>query len=247
MSNSLLYLAIVAVWAVVLVPMLLRRDAAAAGRRLRLTRRPGELGAHDADYRADDLEDADEHGHDAEPVDTAPGDREMDLAPTTGGYADTPRHGLGRAGLDAYRDARVEADGPPGGPPPETSAPRPVRAGRAAIIARRRRRTTGLAGLLVATLSAVCLGLGPWWTLLPPVLLLAGHLTLLRAAVRMDAERHRATLRRRRAAERHAEEHGSTTPAHTTEDPSAEIIDITAARQEPYDQYADAHLRAVGD
>lgn len=275
MSNSLLYLAIVAVWGVVLVPMLLRRDAAAGGRRLRLTRRPGELGAHDvddrADERADDFEDADEHGHDGEPADdlgSVPGSAQDDheIAPGRGGYADVSRYGPGRAGAEAY----PEAGGPPGGDArQEAPAPRPVRPGRAAIIARRRRRTTGLTGLLLATVVAVSAGLGAWWTIVPPLLLLAGHLTLLRAAVRMDTERRRALARRRREAERRDADRldtgrsdtarsdagrsdtGRTVPepsARPGEDPdSADIIDITAARQEPYDQYADAHLRAVGD
>ncbi|MQA97625.1 MAG: hypothetical protein GEV11_24490 [Streptosporangiales bacterium] len=263
MSNSLLYLAIVAVWAVVLVPMLLRRDAAAAGgRRLRPTRRrPDELGAHDAD----DFDAADETGHEHpghpdheagvayDDLDAYRGprydgpardDHETETAGHhAGGHADEPRHTRGRAGVEAY----PETEEHPGGDERERReppAPRPVRAGRAAIIARRRRRTTGLAGLLIATATAVTLGLGPWWTMVPPILLLTGHLSLLRAAVRMDAERRRAAaLRRRRDAGRRAAEG----PVRTGEDPSAEIIDITAARQEPYDQYADAHLRAVGD
>ncbi|MGV2386150.1 MAG UNVERIFIED_CONTAM: hypothetical protein LOD86_12915, partial [Thermobifida fusca] len=129
MSSSPLYLAIVAVWILVLVPMLLRRDAAD----------PDAEGLR-RDLVDEELSEA--SGGEGEAED------EEDTEP------------------DAEHAARAE-------PPPV--APRPYRVSRARIIARRRRRTAALALLLVGTGIAVAAGLGPWWVLVPPVLLMAGH------------------------------------------------------------------------
>ncbi|GLZ04827.1 hypothetical protein Acsp03_22930 [Actinomadura sp. NBRC 104412] len=163
MSSAVLYLAIVAVWAVVLVPMWLHRD----GSRL-LTKRTPEEGEEPT-------------------ADPSP-------APAP---APTPRR----------------------------------RQSRAAIIARRRRRTAGLTLLLATTIGVVVPGLAPWWITLPPVALLAGHLALLRVAVRMDA----ASRHQRRARAREARR----------EEPQAEIIEL-AAPTEVFDQYADDR-HAVGE
>ncbi|SEG92170.1 hypothetical protein SAMN04489712_13245 [Thermomonospora echinospora] len=190
MSSTLLYLAIVAVWAVVLVPMWLRRDNDGFSRLLsKRSGSPEEL----------DLEE-----------DPALDDRE----PT------------------AY-DEPVEA--PPTPPPPPRR-----RSSRAAVIARRRRRTFGLTLLLLASVTVVATGLAPWWAALPSVLLLAGHLSLLRVAAAMDTARRQAEAQARAAARRAARE------AERPERPAkAEIIELVLP-DEVFDQYADDR-RAVGD
>ncbi|MBE3001190.1 hypothetical protein IDM40_21200 [Nocardiopsis sp. HNM0947] len=126
--------------------------------------------------------------------------------------------------------------------PEEPAVPREPRA---RVIARRRRRTSGLVLLNIGTIAAVSFGLGPWWVLTPPVLLLAGHVALLREAAKADAERREAVRRaRRRAAlraEREAEER------RRDAEREAEVIAFRERRSQVYDQYADARLRAAGD
>ncbi|MWA05843.1 hypothetical protein F8568_036910 [Actinomadura sp. LD22] len=179
MSSAVLYLAIVAVWAIVLVPMWLRRDTETTGITRLLHKRADEL---------DDEED--------EPQDT-----------------DEPQ-----------------------------AAPRPRRpVTRAAVIARRRRRTSGLAALLVTAVALVASGLLPWWATLPPALLLAGHLSLLRVAVGMDAARRRAAAEARAAARARAIE---ARRAEQDTEP-AEVIELVT-QEEVFDQYADDR-RAVGE
>ncbi|MBT2212886.1 MULTISPECIES: hypothetical protein [Actinomadura] len=182
MSSAVLYLAIVAVWAVVLVPMWLRRDTEAGITRLLHKR-------------------AEEPTADTTPPDT------LEEAPEP--------------------------------PQPEHGA-RPARPGRAAVIARRRRRTAGLSLLAMTTIVLTATGVAPWWAVLPPVALLAGHLALLRVAVGMDAARAQAAAEARAKA-RQAEQ--PTEPAETAE--PAEVIELVPA-DEVFDQYADDR-RAVGE
>jgi hypothetical protein len=137
----------------------------------------------------------------------------------------------------------------------ETAEPlapaRRSRVSRGAVIARRRRRTLGLSLLTLTAIIATAVQVAPWWFMIPPALLLTGHLSLLRVAVSMDharrQQRRRAAAIRaaqlRRAQEEHeAEEAGEAEEAAR----SAEVIELPAwAREEVYDQYTD--LRAVGD
>ncbi|MFI0351403.1 hypothetical protein [Actinomadura sp. 9N407] len=178
MSSAVLYLAIVAVWAVVLVPMWLRRD--------------GESNISRLLHKREDLDE--ETTEDPEPLETP------EVLET-----------------------------------PETRPQR--RSGRAAVIARRRRRTSGLSLLLATTLGLIAGGVAPWWITLPPILLLAGHLALLRVAVGVDIARrqdHAARAAARRA-------------RPVPEEPKAEIIElVTPADEEVFDQYADDR-RAVGE
>jgi hypothetical protein len=193
-SSAVLYLAIVVVWAIVLVPMWLRRDTENAG----ITRLLHK--------RADELD----------------GDEE---APETTG---------------APQDAEAPEEPQEAGEPQD--APRPRRpVTRAAVIARRRRRTSGLTALLVTAVALVASGLLPWWAALPPTLLLAGHLTLLRVAVGMD------TVRRRTAAEARAAARARAAEARRAEQDTepAEVIELVAP-EEVFDQYADDR-RAVGE
>ncbi|MBW8481698.1 divisome protein SepX/GlpR [Actinomadura parmotrematis] len=199
MSSAVLYLAIVAVWAIVLVPMWLRRDTEATGVSRFLHKR----------------------GDEALPEESAALDDEPEQEPE--------------------QDATTTAM-----PPPAPRRPR-----RATVIARRRRRTAGLTLLLLTSLALVPTDLAPWWITVPPVLLLAGHLALLRVAVGMDAANHRAAAEAARAAReaRAAAAAAAARAAEETPDPAdhAEIIELTAlAEEEVFDQYA-ADRRAVGE
>jgi hypothetical protein len=179
-SSAVLYLAIVAVWAIVLVPMWLRRDTEATG----ITRLLHK--------RADEVEDDEE-----------------------------------------------EPEEPEEAPP----ARRPVT--RATVIARRRRRTSGLTALLVTAVAVVASGLLPWWATLPPGLLLAGHLALLRVAVGMDAVRHRALAEARAAARVAARARAAEGRRAEQAAEPAEVIELITL-EEVFDQYADDR-RAVGE
>ncbi|WP_026123906.1 divisome protein SepX/GlpR [Nocardiopsis chromatogenes] len=258
MNSSALYLAIVVVWLIVLVPMLMRRDGA-----------DPEPGAEPDTDRDADRESGRDTGRHAEadeahaPEGSADDDPDSTLVLSYDEYVPGPRAGAGgRAdgahgapvGREGVRDDGADPREPEEEPEPAPVEERrraPVRRGaaprvrqtRARVIARRRRRTLALCTLLAATGAAVGMDLGPWWVLVPPVLLLAGHLVLLREAAKADAERRAAAedLRRRRAAARRRAE--AARAART-----AEVIDMPAPReQEVYDQYADAHQRAVGD
>ncbi|MCO5992868.1 divisome protein SepX/GlpR [Actinoallomurus rhizosphaericola] len=122
------------------------------------------------------------------------------------------------------------------------------RASRAAVIARRRRRTVGLILLQLTAVAVVVAGVTPWWFTVPPAVLLVGHLTLLRSAVRMDAERRARHLARMRAieADRRARAEEEARLAREAAQRSAEIISMPERPEEQvYDQYTDQ--RAVGD
>ncbi|CAM4130090.1 hypothetical protein GCM10009799_44180 [Nocardiopsis rhodophaea] len=220
MSSSPLYLAIVVVWLIVLVPMLMRRDAAepfiGTGRRADDADEDGPEGSVDEGVDEDSVDD---------PLDDPDSQRTQVLrydGGDVGGAADPRR------------------SGPRPRPRPLASTP-----GRARVIARRRRRTTGLTTLFVATAIAVAAGLGPWWVLAPPALLLAGHMVLLREAAKADAERRAAEYREHRRREalraRRAREQAE------REAEIVELADLASRRDQVYDQYADAHLRAAGD
>ena len=198
MGSSPLYLAIVVVWLIVLVPMLLRKDAVDA--------------VLDEPQRGDEDSGAEADAEDA------------DAERTDGG---------GSASAGAYVAEPA---------PPFTA---PVRERRSRVIARRRRRTTVLVLLTVGTAIAVAFGLGPWWVTAPPVLLLSGHLVLLREAAKADAEHREAALRARRRAASQARRRAEQQEREAERE--AEIIALRDRRNQVYDQYADARLRAAGD
>ncbi|GAA3424645.1 hypothetical protein GCM10018953_18280 [Streptosporangium nondiastaticum] len=114
---------------------------------------------------------------------------------------------------------------------------------RAAQVAKRRRLTLWCVLLLLASVVTAATGVIPWWGITPSVVLLAGYLMVLRTAVRVDAERRRAAAlaraERARRARRRAE--------LEVRRPVAEVIDLTALRDELFDQYAETPRRAVGD
>jgi hypothetical protein len=133
-----------------------------------------------------------------------------------------------------------------------------------------------LAVLVAGAAVIAAARLAAWWVVVPPSAMLAGYLGLLREASRADAERdraehaaaehaaavraHSARLEARRAADVQAASEQATgtsewaagtsgqPPAVPRPAATAEVLDISAdVDEEPYDQYADAELRAVGD
>jgi hypothetical protein len=149
---------------------------------------------------------------------------------------------------------------------PAAPPPLPRSAERARVLRARRRTLTLLTLLCVAAFGGAALRITHWWLVIPPVGMLAFYVMLLRAAVYADTENaaRRAAAQARAAAtaarqaraaearERERERVAAAAAARAPE-PDAEVIDIgqraaqAAAKDEPYDQYADGTARAIGD
>ena len=209
LSSAILYLAIVAIWAIVLVPRWLRPPQAS-----------GTLESNLSEpVAASPLEDLAEAEEDA-------------------------------GGGEALPDA--------GAPAADGSRARPPAAERRARMMQARRRmlvtltvlTVGAAGIAVAHLAAP-------WVVIPPAVMLAGFVLLLRTAARIDTERAFEAAWRRDGrtgagpadssqAVVAGEQAGGPSPQAGA--PSAQIIDISGrVGDQLYDQYADAEVRAIGD
>jgi len=205
LSSAILYLAIVAIWAIVLVPRWLRPPQAS-----------GTLESNLAEPVAasplEDLAEAEEDPIGGESV------------PTPGAQA-----GGGRA--------------------------RPAAAGRRERVLQARRRM--LVTLTAVTAGAVAIAvahLAASWVVIPPTVMLAGFVLLLREAARIDTERAWEAAwrhgRRTGAAAAGEPERQQAGPAGSDQAgvASAQIIDLSARiGDQLYDQYADAEVRAVGD
>lgn len=232
MKSVFLYVAIVAVWGAVLVPMWLRRDADNTrsgiwllGRRLTVDE---DIAVAERSATGGDIEStppASQTESDAEVRAEPQHERGDDSVPEP-----EPAGYLGDAHHRRPRGRRTRSRG--------------------AVMARRRRRTLGFGCLLAASIVTVIAGVGRWWFVLPPTGLFVGHLALLRAAAQMDAARRaerRAVIEAARAeASPYVAEAVRPEPEPVSD---AEVIDLTEQRstREVYDQYVDAGLRAVGD
>jgi hypothetical protein len=213
MSSAVLYLAIVAVWGIVLVPMWLRRDGDGIGRLLHRRQEAAEGAVVDEDEDDVAFEEPGEAEYTPVPVPASPASLVEPVAP---------------ARVESVRRRRVT---------------------RGAVIARRRRRTLGLSLLTLTAVAVTATQVAPWWFVVPPVVLLGGHLSLLRVAVSMDQAR-RTELRRahaiRAAQARHLRAEREAEEAAAAATRTAEVIELPSWQQEEvYDQYTD--LRAVGD
>lgn len=132
MSSAILYLAIVAIWACVLIPRWLRRDSARGAPVPAPAPVVPSLSATDEDVPLDD--------------------------------ADEPAA------------------------PPRAPEPLSPQESRRRMLAARRRLLLMLIGLEIAALSLAALGLAAVWVVVPPTVMLAGYLLLLREAGKADAE-----------------------------------------------------------
>jgi hypothetical protein len=216
LSSAILYLAIVAIWAIVLVPRWLRPPQASGTLESNL----------------------------AEPVAASPLEDLAEAEEDPGGGESVP---------------------PPSAQPDGGGRARPAAAGRRERVLQARRRmlvtltaiTAGAATIAVAHLAAS-------WVVIPPAVMLAGFVLLLRETARIDTERAwEAAWRHGRrtgadAAAAGGPERQQAGPAGSAQAgvvaspqagvPSAQIIDLSARiGDQLYDQYADAEVRAVGD
>jgi hypothetical protein len=185
MSSAILYLAIVAIWACVLIPRWLRRDSArsaAAPATTETSITAGSPGAAEPEAAAEDELD-----------DEADVDDQDVPAPLTG-----PEHAA---------DARRR------------------------MLAARRRLLLMLIGLEIAAIVLALVGLAAVWVVVPPTIMLAGYLLLLREAAQADAEHaqraaERARVRRQERAGAPPLAQQRDTPAEAT---SAEDVAAAAA------------------
>jgi len=247
LSSAILYVAIVAIWAGVLIPRWLRRDSAASER------------------YSEDLTTA-ETEVEAEP---APPPRRRDVTPPARREEPTAPRAPARpevrpeAGSEARREVKSEARPevrsearpevraePPGDGPRDREHTK--------VLAARRRLLYMLLVLAIGSGALAVTKMAAWWVMVPPTIMLLGYLGLLREAAKADAERRELARTRATAVAAVAaavaarrEAAPAPVPAPAPPAPDAEVIDISASLtsggQEFFDQYADAKLRAVGD
>jgi hypothetical protein len=161
-------------------------------------------------------------------------------APPHAGHVPHPGHVSHGAPADGWQQPYLPAAAP--GPSPH-------------VVQARRRTLTMVLLITVAVMGSAFIGLTPWWTAVPPFLMLGTYLLLLREAAHADAEQAhswaeaqavRVARRAELARERARQAHIASQPQ-----PTAEIITLSTlaspADDQPYDQYADAEIRAVGD
>lgn len=246
MSSAILYVAIVAIWACVLIPRWLRRDSARGAGNTADTQVPGDVVrgdvvvAEDADdetFRADVR---------AEVRAEVTVEAEAEPAP---GEVPAP---------DAERRVRPPL-------PPEESRRR--------MLAARRRLLGMLIVLEMAAIALAVLKFAALWVLIPPSIMLVGYMLLLREAAHADAERAeraqreeeaaRARLRaQERARERAAQRAAAAPPAPAVpvtpaappapaaryEDAGRDFAPGLAGKYTTSnDEYSPERLRAVGD
>jgi hypothetical protein len=248
-SDSILYLAIVAIWAGFLIPAWVRRPHHAK-----------------SEYETESAN-LDEFGADR-PADTSfdrPAEQPEVVRSDLTVESDTEVHvtvnqGNSEYGNDVhmhnYDDAEYDSDEAPLMERP-VAEPRPPQTtqSRQQMMRARRRMLTILTALTFITFLFVLSGLVQWWICVPPLGMLVLYVALLREIAMADAEL---------AAKRQAWEarQAQAQAAHTAwqrshqawlaevAEPTAEIIDISSRvvdNDQLYDQYADAAVRAVGD
>ena len=280
MSSAILYLAIVAIWACVLVPRWLRRSHAAPSEEGVLAEQ--DQAGQPEGSGSEGLADAPDPATQREQGPAAYGDPvawEDPAAPAApegsvaasysvtaeysvtatfsaeatssgapvghgghGGHGDGGGHGAHGGEVAGRRHSPVPMRPP--GPAPH-------------IVQARRRTLTLLITITIAAMGSAFVGLTPWWTSIPPFVMLGVYLLLLHEAAHADAENarswseaHARATRAARAAQL-ARERARQAQVAPSPQPTAEIIDISAraaqAGDQLYDQYADAEIRAVGD
>lgn len=259
MSSAILYLAIVAIWAGVLMPRWLQtpHDSRTVAENHFESVDPNEA----VIWAEHDEDDSDEDFHDRRAA------------------ADPEAGQTGRRERRTRVEPRRERARPVPDEPGERAAAWFVAADRRARVLQARRRmfaalivlTSGAVGIAVAHMAAP-------WVVIPPAAMLVVFMLLLHEAARTDAERAwpgtAQTSEGMGRAAAHAEadvpaaqaEHGvpgtrpddgthdagirttRTEPGVSAPDPAAEIIDISGRLGDQlYDQYTDAAARAVGD
>ena len=275
MSSAILYFAIVAIWAGVLMPKWLRPSrshrhrtdgdqpaetvtefAQPAPEAMVAEREPDRPSRPDrrerAEWRAGRRDEVPGGHPEADRRETER--READRREAE--RLEAGRREAERRETDRREAERREAERPAAWSPEEAAE-------RRANIRRARRRMLGTLILLTAGAVAIAVThIAAWWVIVPPGALLGGFLLLLRETARSDAERARrhADLTTQRPRTERESRAVPAAPAVAGPDRvevvaevvetefSAKIIDISArVTDQLYDQYTDAAERAVGD
>ena len=161
MSSAILYVAIVAIWACVLIPRWLHRG-------------PATVVNESADHSSERVVPSPQHSPSADAE-----------AEETGEPAALEEPELERG------EERGEAFSA-GGIPPRDSRPREPLSreeSRRKMLAARRRLLLTMLALEAAGVALTLLHLAAWWVLVPPTIMLAGYVLLLREAAHADRER----------------------------------------------------------
>lgn len=253
MNSTVLYLAIVAIWAGFLIPAWVRRPHAKAGSG---TEADGETdGSADA-QGADPLSSEDSRVVEFDEDVTVEADIHVEITRHNQEYRDdVPSYAAesgSRPGASDDQGYGGEADDADFQRP----AARPSQS-REQMLRARRRMLTILVTMTLVTGGFSVTGLVAWWICVPPAAMLLLYALLLREIAMADAEmarkRHewmigqeqqhaRAARARARAQEQER------AAAMAAADSGAQIIDISGrVGDQLYDQYADAAVRAVGD
>jgi hypothetical protein len=266
-SSAILFLAIVVIWACVLIPRWLRRDSAR-----------GASGASD-----EALPSAGD-GVAGDAVSDEPGFGDgVPSVPGAAVRADAAVGGRAKARPEAAEhreDAAAEPlrDAPPPPPPPPPPPRLTPEEARRRVLAARRRLLGMLLALEIAAIALAMFGLAALWVAIPPSVMLGGYLLLLREAAHADAEQAareeeaaRARAQRTRARARAAQRSTAAlaapvavaAPAYEDAGPGRDFAPGLAGKYttsnaevaenpEPagdgyYEQYTENRLRAVGD
>jgi hypothetical protein len=248
LSSAILYLAIVVIWASILVPRWVRRTHL-------VVREPPKP----ADLDEDLTSEVPDSGIDAAAAMISDRLAEVpqrmatsflrslrDSSGSSTGSTDPPVSATYQSVAYqsvAYRSAAYRSAAG-GGQPPVLVRPQ---IGRGRILQARRRMMTTLVALAIAAVVCAASGLTSAWVCLPPAGMLGMYVLLLREAARCDAESAHRHLEASRARAVRQRAHQAWEAAREPE-PTAQIIDISRrVGDQLYDQYADATVRAVGD
>ena len=276
LSSAILYLAIVAIWAVCLVPRWVRRPHWVPEAAESPAESADEIAATD-DVMTDSYSAPDYPAPDySAPADAPPWPGRGRLDSWRGirdrVQAAVQARATARAAASRPPVVRPPATQPPATRPPATQPPaawptadRPTadrpRIGRSRILQARRRLLTMLVTLAVIAAFCTSTRITPWWACVPPAGMLGLYILLLREAALADADQTRwraeeadyqARAARQAASEEQAREAERAAReaerAARVPEPSAQIIDISGRLGDQlYDQYADATARAIGD
>ena len=277
MSTAILYLAIVAIWAGVLVPRLLRRSQQRSSSTVadETVTGPADLAGEDAGAGADSevvavgAPPGEAPAYYAAPYETAvadspavpPGRDDEGVEYDFPDHVDTEEISIPRSFLRrplwteqaGWRAAGSRSSDGGAGGAGEAGPARPL-VTRAAALRARRRSLTLLVTLLLVMAVLAAQGVVPGWVVVPPLGVLGLFLLILREAARCDAElaekraaAHAAELARQARADRQRAREQARQAAAAAQH-EAQVIDISRrVGDQLYDQYADAAIRAVGD
>jgi hypothetical protein len=256
LSSAILYVAIVVIWAGVLIPRWLRRDssdtAAAEAEAAELASQeapreepsPGALSPGALSPGA--LSPGALSPGALSPGAVSPGAVSPDPVGRSRPRApERPRRAVASepSAREADEDAEFAAEDDPG---------------HRRVVTARRRLLLMLVGLSIASGVLAGTRMAAWWVIVPPSVMLLGYVLLLREASKADAERREmaryradraaAEARRSAAAVAHVTPvAASGTGAPGTASAAKIIAFLPPPEEQAYDQYTDAKLRAVGD